>query len=71
MLTMEEAWIQAAETTGLDEVDSGLGISFGTFLLVFEIVWWIAIAMFTKRKLLRSKPHSEINPSSISSLKAD
>lgn len=68
---MEEAWIQASETTGLDEVDSGIGISFGTFLLVFEIVWWIAVAMLAKRKLIGSKPCSEINSLSVSSLKVD
>ena len=41
-----EAWNQAAETTGVDQVGAELGLGFGIFLLSLELIWWVGIGLF-------------------------
>ena len=43
-----EAWNQAAETTGVDQVGAELGLGFGIFLLSLELIWWLGIGLFIK-----------------------
>jgi hypothetical protein len=52
MQSFGEAWNQAAETTGVDQVDSGTGLSFGLLLAAAEIIWWTGVAFIVKRRLL-------------------
>ena len=50
-----EAWNQAAETTGVDQVGAELGLGFGIFLLSLELIWWVGIGFFIKIR------HEQIN----------
>ncbi len=52
MQSFGEAWNQAAETTGVDQVDSGMGLTFGLLIAAAEIIWWTGVALIIKRRLL-------------------
>ena len=43
-----EAWNQAAETTGVDQVGVEMSFGFGLFLLSLELIWWVGIGLFIK-----------------------
>ena len=38
-----EAWNQAAETTGVDQVGAEMSLGLALFLLSLELVWWVGI----------------------------
>ena len=43
-----EAWNQAAETTGVDQVGGDLGFGLTILLISLEVVWWVGIVLFIK-----------------------
>ena len=43
-----EAWNQAAETTGVDQVGDDLGFGLTILLISLEVVWWVGIVLFIK-----------------------
>ena len=43
-----EAWNQAAETTGVDQVGGDLGFGLTILLISLEVVWWVCIVLFIK-----------------------
>ena len=43
-----EAWNQAAETTGVDQVGAEMGFGFAIFILSLEVIWWVGIGLFIK-----------------------
>jgi len=43
-----EAWNQAAETTGVDQVGSDMSLGFALVLLSLELIWWVGIGLFIK-----------------------
>ena len=49
-MKLGEAWNQAAETTGVDQVGGEMSLGFALFLLSLELVWWVGIGLFIKRR---------------------
>jgi len=45
-----EAWNQAAETTGVDQVGADMSLGFALLLISFELVWWVGIGLFIKNR---------------------
>ena len=43
-----EAWNQAAETTGVDQVGGDLGFGLTILLISLEVAWWVGIVLFIK-----------------------
>ena len=43
-----EAWNQAAETTGVDQVGDDLGFGLTILLISLEVAWWVGIVLFIK-----------------------
>ena len=43
-----EAWNQAAETTGVDQVGVDMSLGFGILFISLELVWWVGIGLFIK-----------------------
>ena len=43
-----EAWNQAAETTGVDQVNPGLSFGLAILLISLEVAWWVGIGLFIK-----------------------
>ena len=41
-----EAWNQAAETTGVDQVSVEINLGFAILILSLEIVWWVGLGLF-------------------------
>ena len=55
-MNIEEAWNQAAVTTGVDQFGAELGTAFAILLISLELAWWIGIGLFIKtRKQRKSK----------------
>ncbi len=45
-----EAWNQAAETTGVDQVGADMSLSLALLLISLELVWWVGIGLFIKNR---------------------
>ena len=45
-----EAWNQAAETTGVDQVGVDMSLAWGMLLISLELAWWVGIGLFIKRR---------------------
>jgi hypothetical protein len=45
-----EAWNQAAETTGVDQVGADMSLSLAMLLISLELVWWVGIGLFIKNR---------------------
>ncbi len=45
-----EAWNQAAETTGVDQVGADMSLSLAHLLISLELVWWVGIGLFIKNR---------------------
>ena len=43
-----EAWNQAAETTGVDQVGVDISLGWGLLFISLELVWWVGIGLFIK-----------------------
>ena len=43
-----EAWNQAAETTGVDQVNVDMSFGLTILLISLEVAWWIGIGLFIK-----------------------
>ncbi|MDE0707415.1 MAG: hypothetical protein OSB33_00530 [Candidatus Poseidoniales archaeon] len=52
-MKIEEAWIQASETTGVDQIGAELGAAFTLILLSLELAWWIGLGLFLKNRRQR------------------
>ncbi|MDP6899460.1 MAG: hypothetical protein QGF94_01310 [Candidatus Thalassarchaeaceae archaeon] len=48
MQSIGESWNQAAETTGVNQIDSGIGVGLGLLLFSIEILWWLGIISIAK-----------------------
>ena len=48
-----EAWNQAAETTGVDQVGADMGLGLAILLISLELVWWVGIGLFIKNRQQR------------------
>ena len=57
-MNIEEAWNQAAQTTGVDQFGAGLGTVFAILLISLELFWWIGIGLLIKTRKHR-KSESE------------
>ena len=56
-----EAWNQAAETTGVDQVGADLSFGLGTLIIFLEVAWWVGIGLFIKiRKQQRDANADEL-----------
>tara|TARA_B110000438_G_scaffold282141_1_gene308915 strand:- start:6311 stop:6490 length:180 start_codon:yes stop_codon:yes gene_type:complete len=49
-MKIEEAWIQASETTGVDQIGADMGTAFALILLSLELAWWIGLGLFLKNR---------------------
>ena len=54
-MKIEEAWIQASESTGVDQSSVELGAGFTLLLISLEIVWWIGLGVFLNNRIKRTK----------------
>ncbi len=54
-MKIEEAWIQASESTGVDQISVELGAGFTLLLISLEIVWWIGLGVFLNNRIKRTK----------------
>ncbi|MCS5535093.1 MAG: hypothetical protein NZ802_04495 [Candidatus Poseidoniales archaeon] len=45
-----EAWNQAAETTGVDQVGADMSLGLAMLLISLELAWWIGIGLFIKNR---------------------
>tara|TARA_Y100000758_G_scaffold117870_1_gene82765 strand:+ start:479 stop:661 length:183 start_codon:yes stop_codon:yes gene_type:complete len=45
-----EAWNQAAETTGVDQVGADMSLGLAMVLISLELAWWVGIGLFIKRR---------------------
>ena len=45
-----EAWNQAAETTGVDQVGADMSLAFAMLLISLELAWWVGIGLFIKKR---------------------
>ena len=52
-MKVEEAWIQASETTGVDQISIELGAGFSLLLISLEIFWWIGLGLFLNKQRQR------------------
>ena len=52
-MKIEEAWTQASETTGVDQIGVELGTGFTLLMISLEIVWWIGLGLFLNKQRLR------------------
>ncbi len=57
-MNLEEAWNQAAGTTGVDQIGAGLGTALAILLISLELVWWVGIGLLIKQRKQR-KSESE------------
>jgi len=56
-----EAWNQAAETTGVDQVGADLSFGLGALIIFLEVAWWVGIGLFIKiRKQQRDANADEL-----------
>ena len=55
--TYADAWNQASEQTGLNEVSPEMGYGVGIAIAVAEIAWWVFMGWLSRKgyKLLRRK----------------
>ena len=58
-MKIEEAWIQATETTGVDQISAEMGAGFTLILISLEIAWWIGLGLFLNKR--RHKNHSTLD----------
>ena len=54
-MKIEEAWIQASESTGVDQISVEIGAGFALLLISLEIVWWIGLGVFLNNRRKRTK----------------
>ena len=54
-MKIEEAWIQASESTGVDQINVEIGAGFTLLLIALEIVWWIGLGVFLNNRRKRTK----------------
>ena len=52
-MKVEEAWIQASETTGADQLSVEFGAGFTLILISLEIAGWIGLGLFLNKRRLR------------------
>jgi len=52
-MKIEEAWIQATETTGVDQFSVEAGTGFTLILISLEIFWWIGLGLFLNKRRLK------------------
>ena len=45
-----EAWNQAAETTGVDQVGADMSLGLAMVLISLELAWWVGIGLLIKRR---------------------
>ena len=45
-----EAWNQASETTGVDQIGADMSLGLAMLLISFELAWWIGIGLFIKNR---------------------
>jgi len=53
-MKIEEAWIQASETTGVDQIGVEMGTGFAILVLSLEVAWWIGLGLFLKKRSQRN-----------------
>ena len=53
-MRIEEAWIQASETTGADQIGAEMGTVFAVLVLSLEVAWWIGFGLFLKKRSERN-----------------
>jgi len=58
-MKIEEAWIQASETTGVDQLSVEAGAGFTLILISLEVVWWIGLGIFLNKR--RQRPESTLD----------
>ena len=54
-MKIEEAWIQASESTGVDQISVEIGAGFTLLLMTLEIVWWIGLGVFLNKRRMRTR----------------
>ena len=54
-MKIEEAWIQASETTGADQLSVEVGAGFTLILIYLEIAWWIGLGLFLNKRRQRNE----------------
>ena len=54
-MKIEEAWIQASESTGVDQISVEIGAGITLLLISLEIVWWIGLGVFLNNRRKRTK----------------
>jgi hypothetical protein len=50
-MKIEEAWIQASETTGVDLINVEIGTGLTLLLISFEVAWWFGLGLFLKSRV--------------------
>jgi hypothetical protein len=49
-MNIQEAWNQAADTTGADDVGTELGLSLAIVILLLEVAWWFGLGMLIRTR---------------------
>ena len=49
-MRIEEAWNQAAETTGVENVSAEFGTAIGFTLIILELIWWFGLGLLIKSR---------------------
>ena len=52
-MKIEEAWTQASESTGVDQLSVEVGAGFTLILISLEVAWWIGLGIFLNKRRLR------------------
>ncbi len=51
MTSMGEAWNQASGITGIDSINTEVGLALGMALALLEVLWWTCVAYVAARKI--------------------
>ncbi len=54
-MKIEEAWIQASETTGVDQFSVEVGAGLTLILISLEVAWWIGLGIFLNKRRMKSE----------------
>ena len=58
IMNIQEAWNQAAGSTGVDDVGTGFGFSLAIVILLLEIAWWFGLGMLVRTRKSDVKNHN-------------
>jgi len=58
IMNIQEAWNQAAGTTGADDVGTEFGLSLAIVILLLEVAWWFGLGMLIRTRKSGDATHN-------------